>query len=113
VGPVISHSRFPTTAKPTKKRRKKEDVAVYLYVRKESTMAGVSGERSSSWSDSARSDSDDNYEDIDSAIADARTALVRCEQEMALIKSALRNLGQPSTSEEENTLVIKWIKVCD
>lgn len=45
--------------------------------------------------------------------AEAKQSLARCEQEIATIKTQLRNLGQPTDSEEENELVVYWIKVCN
>jgi hypothetical protein len=45
------------------------------------------------------------------AIAEARLELARSEQDIASIKNALRHLGQPSDSEDNNTLKITWMKV--
>jgi hypothetical protein len=61
---------------------------------------------SSSWSDAAVAGDETAV-----LAAEARQNLARCEQEIATIKASLRNLGQPSDSEEPNTLTITWIKV--
>ena len=61
---------------------------------------------SSSWSDAAVAGDETAV-----LAAEARQNLARCEQEIATIKASLRNLGQPSDSEEPNTLTITWVKV--
>ena len=48
---------------------------------------------------------------IDKLTAEAKLSLVQCEQEISLIKQALRNLGEPSDDELPNSLTITWIKV--